>query len=108
MGVAEFYLQIFVGMLVSRIGVGSGSWASVPLWCILLPAFFCISFELLIERRVLCVIQICLVQNTLLPATIWCCGQVVELKVAKRFVVLCSTLTKGLCTRIAELNITPI
>jgi hypothetical protein len=31
-GVAEFYLQIFVGMLVSRIGGGSGGWASVPLW----------------------------------------------------------------------------
>ena len=29
---------IFVGMLVSRIGVGSGGWASVPLWYILLPA----------------------------------------------------------------------
>ena len=37
-GVAEFYLQIFVGMLVSRIGSESGGWASVPLWCILLPA----------------------------------------------------------------------
>ena len=36
-GVAEFYLQIFVRMLVSQISGGSGSWASVPLWCILLP-----------------------------------------------------------------------
>ena len=36
--VAEFYLQIFVGTLVSRIGGGSGGWASVPLWCILLLA----------------------------------------------------------------------
>ena len=37
-GVAEYYLQNFVGMLVSRIGGGSGGWASVPLWCILLLA----------------------------------------------------------------------
>ena len=37
-GVAEYYLQIFVGMLVSRIGGGSGGWASGPLWCILLLA----------------------------------------------------------------------
>ena len=29
---------IFVGMLVFRIGGGSGGWASVPLWCILLLA----------------------------------------------------------------------
>ena len=28
-GVVEYYLQIFVGMLVSRIGGGSGGWASV-------------------------------------------------------------------------------
>jgi len=53
------------------------------------------SFELLIERGVLCVIQISLVQNTLLPANIWCCGQVVELKAAKIFVVSCLTLTRG-------------
>ena len=37
-GVAEYYLRIFAGMLVSRIGGGSGGWASIPLWCILLPA----------------------------------------------------------------------
>jgi len=37
-GIAEYYLQIIVGMLVSRIGGGSGGWASVPLWCILILA----------------------------------------------------------------------
>jgi glucose uptake protein GlcU len=57
--------------------------------------FLCYSFELLIEQEVLCVIQISLVQDTLLPATIWCCGQVVQLKSAKIFVVSCSMLTRG-------------
>ena len=38
-GVVEYYLQIFVGMLVSRIGGGPGGWASVPLWRILLLAW---------------------------------------------------------------------
>ena len=37
-GVEQYYLQIFVGMLVSRISGGSGGWASVPLWCIILLA----------------------------------------------------------------------
>ena len=45
--------------------------------------FVCSSFGLLVEQGVLCVIQISLVQDTLLPATIWCCGLVVELQAAK-------------------------
>jgi len=70
--------------------------------------FVCSSFELLIERGVLCLIQISLVQDTLLPATVWSCGQVVELKAAKIFVVSCSMLTGGSVPRFAETNITPI
>ena len=37
-GLRSVTYRYFVGMLVSRIGGGSGGWACVPLWCILLLA----------------------------------------------------------------------